>query len=95
MKRKISGGTDYTVLEIKYTSIFGDWMVLFEKDDKQYVCAIGEVCTSFTICNAAVWEKLEKEERKQVKTILIWILEGDEMKEEKNNLCGFMRFANT
>lgn len=89
------GGTDYTVLEIKYTSIFGDWMVLFEKDDKQYVCAIGEVCTSFTICDAAVWEKLEKEERKQVKTILIWILEGDEMKEEKNNLCGFMRFANT
>ena len=64
MKRKISGGTDYTVLEIKYTSIFGDCMVLFEKDDKQYVCAIGEGCTSFTICNAAVWEKLEKEERK-------------------------------
>ena len=53
------GGTDYTVLEIKYTSIFGDWMVLFEKDDKQYVCAIGEVCTSFTICNAAVWKELE------------------------------------
>lgn len=58
MKRKISGGTDYTVLEIKYTSIFGDWMVLFEKDDKQYVCAIGEVCTFFTICDMAVWEEM-------------------------------------
>ncbi|MDE7321793.1 MAG: hypothetical protein K2N73_03525 [Lachnospiraceae bacterium] len=57
--RILKGGIDYTVLATKYTSIFGDWMVLFEKDGEQYVCAIGEVCTSFTICDIAVWEKLE------------------------------------
>ncbi|MFG6340322.1 MAG: hypothetical protein K1W31_18485 [Lachnospiraceae bacterium] len=33
------GGTDYTVLATKCTSIFGDWMVLFEKDGEQYACA--------------------------------------------------------
>lgn len=60
------GGTDYTVLEIKYTSIFGDWMVLFEKDGEQYVCAIGEVCTSFTICDMAVWKQSRCAEASQI-----------------------------
>ncbi len=51
------GGTDYTVLAVKQAAF--SWMVLFEKDDRQYVCAIGEVCTSFTICDMAVWKELE------------------------------------
>lgn len=42
------------------------WIVLFEKDDKQYACAIGEVCTYFAICDIAVWENLEEEEREKV-----------------------------
>ena len=53
------GGTDFTVLATKYIRIFENGMVLFEKDGEQYVCAIGEACTSFTICDMAVWEKLE------------------------------------
>ncbi len=48
------GGTDYTVLAVKQAGF--SWMVLFEKDDRQYVCAISEVCTFFTICDMAVWE---------------------------------------
>ena len=51
------GGTDFTVLTVKQAGF--SWMVLFEKDGEQYVCAIGEVCTSFTICDMAVWEELE------------------------------------
>lgn len=50
------GGTDYTVLAVKQAGF--SWMVLFEKDDRQYVCAIGEVCTFFTICDMAVWEEM-------------------------------------
>ena len=51
------GGTDYTVLEVKQAGF--SWMVLFEKDGEQYVYAIGEACTSFTICDMAVWKELE------------------------------------
>lgn len=55
------GGTDFTVLAVKQAG--GSWVVLFEKDGAPYVCAIGEACTSFTICDMAVWEKLEQEEK--------------------------------
>ena len=51
------GGTDFTILTVKQAGF--SWMVLFEKDGEQYVCAIGEACTSFTICDMAVWEELE------------------------------------
>lgn len=50
------GGTDFTVLAVE--PIGFSWAILFEKDNKQYVCAIGEVCTFFTICDVAVWEEL-------------------------------------
>ena len=59
------GGTDFTVKATKNVSIFGDWIVLFEKDNKQYACAIDKVCTFFTICDIAVWENLEEEEREK------------------------------
>ncbi len=51
------GGTDFTISTVKQAGF--SWMVLFEKDGEQYVCAIGEACTSFTICDMAVWEELE------------------------------------
>lgn len=50
------GGIDFTVLAVE--QIGYSWIVLFEKANKQYVCAIGEVSTFFTICDVAVWEEL-------------------------------------
>ena len=58
------GGTDFTVLAVKQAGF--SWMVLFEKDGEQYVCAIGEVCTYFTICDIAVWEELAEKEKEEV-----------------------------
>lgn len=52
------GGTDFTVLAVE--PIGYSWVILFEKDNEQYVCAIGEEWTYFTICDAAIWEELEE-----------------------------------